>query len=84
MNRCDQCGNAYGQTFTVIMDGKNYNFDSFECAIELLAPHCFVCGTRVIGHGVEKDARVFCCANCARMEGVTELNDHSITEDINS
>lgn len=81
MNRCEQCGNAYGQTFVVSMNGASYTFDSFECAIEMLAPHCQECGTRVIGHGVESNGRVFCCAHCARMEGVTDLVDHSVSSD---
>lgn len=84
MNRCEQCGNAYAQTFSVTMNGKSFTFDCFECAIEMLAPHCEECGTRVIGHGVECDGKIFCCAHCARMEGVTTLVDHSVSEDISS
>jgi hypothetical protein len=82
MTRCDQCGNAYGHTFSITMSGSTYNFDCFECAIEMLAPRCFECNTRVIGHGVEKDARIFCCAHCARMEGVIDLTDHAVTEEL--
>ncbi len=81
MNKCEQCGNVYGQTFKVTMNGASYLFDSFECAIEMLAPRCTECGTRVIGHGVEKGSQVFCCAHCARMEGITELTDHSASEE---
>jgi hypothetical protein len=31
----------------------------------------------VIGHGVEDGLNVFCCAGCARMQGITDLKDHS-------
>jgi len=52
-------------------------FDSFECAIHAMAPTCSHCGCRVIGHGVEIPGggpeRVFCCAACARKEGVQEV-----------
>src|SRR5438034_1071911 len=42
-------------------------FDSFECAIHAVAaPACEHCGCRIIGHGVEADGRMFCCANCAK------------------
>ncbi len=44
-------------------------FDSFECAIQLLAPTCAHCRVRVIGHGVEADGIVFCSAHCARSVG---------------
>jgi hypothetical protein len=26
---------------------------------------------------VEKDDTIFCCAHCAKQEGVTELRDHA-------
>lgn len=81
MNRCDQCGNDYSQTFSVELDGRKYSFDCFECAIEMLAPKCQECGTRVIGHGVESKGMIFCCAHCARQEGVTTLRDHYSTDD---
>ena len=50
-------------------------FDSFECAIQALAPTCEHCGVRIVGHGLEKDGRMFCCDHCAEHEGVTELRD---------
>jgi hypothetical protein len=52
--------------------GRVGNFDSFECAIHALAPTCEHCGCRVIGHGVELGERIFCCANCAQMVGISE------------
>jgi hypothetical protein len=74
---CDQCGNAYAQTFQVHMKGKDYSFDCFECAIAKLAPHCNECDTRVIGHGVEYNSDIYCCAQCARNKGIEELQDHA-------
>lgn len=76
MERCDNCGNAYERNFKIIMEGKTYSFDSFECAINQLAPHCKSCDTRVIGHGLENGLDIYCCAGCARMAGVTKLKDH--------
>jgi hypothetical protein len=76
MEKCDNCGNAYHKTFKVNMLGKMYSFDSFECAINKLAPHCKSCDTRIIGHGVEDGTDIYCCAGCARMHGVTGLKDH--------
>ncbi len=76
MERCENCGNSYAKVFKVIMQGKTHVFDSFECAIQKLAPLCESCGTRIIGHGLEKGNLSFCCAGCARKLGVTELVDH--------
>lgn len=47
-------------------------FDSFECAIQRMAPMCEHCGCKVIGHGVEVEERFFCCAHCAREATSTE------------
>jgi Rieske Fe-S protein len=64
--KCDTCGNNYAEPFQVIMGGRTYTFDSFECAIQKLAPLCEHCGCRVIGHGEEKDGKIFCCSHCLR------------------
>ena len=67
MATCATCGNDYWMAFEVRTAGGNsYMFDSFECAVEKLAPRCEHCGCRIIGHGVEVSGRFFCCANCAR------------------
>lgn len=75
MQKCDFCGNEYDKTFEVIMGGETHVFDSFECAIQRLAPTCDNCGVRIIGHGLESNGDFFCCAHCAKQEGVKELQD---------
>jgi hypothetical protein len=77
MGTCETCGNEYRRTFDVVIDGATHTFDSFECAIEGVAPRCSHCGCRIIGHGVEEGETIFCCASCAQMEhGATQLRDH--------
>ena len=76
MSTCHTCGNAYEKTFTVLIDNRSYDFDSFECAIHALAPTCSHCGCRVLGHGMQSNSAIFCCANCAMAAGVTGLADH--------
>ncbi|HEX7087204.1 MAG TPA: hypothetical protein VF198_12635 [Vicinamibacterales bacterium] len=77
MAQCEVCGNEYDKAFEVRMAGARHVFDSFECAIHALAPTCAHCGCRVIGHGVEADGRMFCCASCARQAGVTAVADRA-------
>jgi Rieske Fe-S protein len=72
---CEVCGNDYDKAFEVRLNGGTHVFDSFECAIHALAPVCEHCGCRVIGHGVETDGRIFCCAHCASAVGATGLTD---------
>ncbi|MBZ0317007.1 MAG: hypothetical protein K8L91_11365 [Anaerolineae bacterium] len=77
MNVCEVCGNRYDKAFQVTRQGVTHIFDSFECAIQALAPTCDHCGCRVIGHGVEKDNVIYCCAHCAEQKGVTEMVDRA-------
>jgi hypothetical protein len=77
MAKCEVCENDYDKAFTVTMDGERHTFDSFECAIHALAPVCAHCGCKVVGHGVEHDGSVYCCANCAKMVGVSGLADRA-------
>lgn len=76
MARCDVCGNDYDKAFTVTLsDGSSHTSDSFECAIHAVAPTCAHCSCKIIGHGVESNGSIFCCASCARMSGVDGLQD---------
>jgi hypothetical protein len=42
-----------------------------------LAPRCVHCGCRIVGHGVESDGEIFCCAHCARHSGVMAVRDRA-------
>ena len=75
MARCEICGNEYDKAFQVIMDGETHVFDSFECAIQALAPTCAHCGVRIVGHGLENGGTYYCCAHCARQHGIESLRD---------
>jgi hypothetical protein len=77
MARCETCGNHYDKAFQVIIDGQSHTFDSFECAIEALAPNCQHCRCRIIGHGVEAGDQYFCCAHCAEEAGVRGMKDRA-------
>ena len=77
MAQCEACGNEYDKSFEVVMNGRSHTFDSFECAIRALAPHCATCGMRIIGHGRESEGRMFCCDHCAERAGVKGLKDRA-------
>lgn len=77
MASCEVCGNTYDKSFEIHVAGAVHVFDSFECAIHLIAPMCDHCGCKVIGHGVEADGNFYCCAHCARQEGVEEVADRA-------
>lgn len=79
MAKCEHCGNDYDKTFEIKRGAETHVFDSSECAINMMAPQCAHCGCRIIGHGVESGAKMFCCANCARESGETMLQDRNGT-----
>jgi hypothetical protein len=75
---CETCGNEYDKAFRVVTsDGEDHVFDSFECAIQALAPTCSHCRCRVIGHGMESDLKFYCCAHCAQSSGLPEMRDRA-------
>jgi hypothetical protein len=75
--RCEHCGNSYDKTFEVMIAGETHVFDSFGCAIHVLAPRCGHCGVPIISQGVEARGAYFCCAHCARQEGVRDVADRA-------
>lgn len=75
MSKCEYCGNDYDKSFEIVMAGQEHTFDSFECAIQALAPRCATCGVRIVGHGLESDGTFYCCQHCAMAAGVSGLND---------
>lgn len=77
MMECENCGNDYDKAFQIIMGGRTYNFDSFECAIHHLAPRCNHCKTPILGHGLESGGEFYCCAHCAQQKGELHLQDRA-------
>lgn len=75
MATCDTCGNDYDKTFTITQGEKTATFDSFECAAHAMAPTCAHCGCRILGHGVEAEGAIYCCAHCAEHSGAEGLTD---------
>jgi hypothetical protein len=82
--QCETCGNSYDKAFQVVLGGATHLFDSFECAIEALAPRCANCGVRVVGHGVEEGTSICCCKHCAaaiakssQPKGATAIRDRA-------
>jgi len=77
MARCDLCGNDYDKAFTMTREGETRTFDSFECAIAMMAPQCSHCRCKIIGHGIESSGKFYCCAHCAKVAGVSGVRDRA-------
>jgi hypothetical protein len=77
MKECECCGNTYDKVFEVRIGNTTHVFDSFQCAINMLAPRCAHCGVPIIGQGMEGNGQMFCCAHCARKAGIPDLQDRA-------
>ena len=75
MATCETCGNEYDKAMEITVAGATHTFDSFECAIHAIAPRCAHCGCTILGHGIEADGEMFCCAHCARRAGAEGAAD---------
>lgn len=74
---CDTCGNDYDKAFTLTQGDRSGTFDSFECAAHAMAPTCAHCECRILGHGVEADGVIYCCAHCAGHQGAHGVADRA-------
>ena len=77
MKTCECCGNSYDKAFELSIGGTAHIFDSFQCAIQVLAPRCFYCKVSIIGYGFEARGQYFCCAHCARQAGIEDVKDRA-------
>jgi hypothetical protein len=77
MAKCEVCGNDYDKSFELIAGGTKHVFDSFECAIQAVAPSCEHCKCKIIGYGVEVHGHFFCCAHCANHSTGAGLKDRA-------
>lgn len=65
METCASCGREATDLFTIIRDDLTRKFDSFECAIHVMAPRCAHCQCTILGHPVHHNGGTFCCEHCA-------------------
>ena len=77
MANCEVCGNEYDKAFVVEAAGARHTFDSFECAIQAMAPICEHCQCKVIGHGFEVEARFSLRTLRARLVTSADVKDRA-------
>ena len=69
---CEVCGNNQGHCSEVRLGGEKHVFDSFECAIRALTPHCGYCGCQLTGHGIVVGNTIYCSYQCAHDDSARE------------
>src|ERR687897_2847369 len=59
---------------TLLLGDSTCSTASSARSTRLLRP-ASTCGVRIIGHGVEANGSLYCCAHCASMSSATEVQD---------
>jgi len=76
--KCDTCGNTNDNMFVIDKGTRWGTFDTFECAIEAMAPTCAHCGCTILGHMTESDDETYCCAHCAESARAKKGNSSEV------
>ena len=74
---CEVCGKSEDRCFEVHLGGERHVFDSFECAIRGLIPQCPLCGSVILGPGIQVGDKQYCSYACASLPSAVEIEVHS-------
>lgn len=67
--RCVNCGFNIEKDYILFINGTEFTFDSFECAVNFVAPRCANCNSIIMGRGIQQSGDMFCCSTCSK-EGI--------------
>lgn len=65
--RCVNCGLNIEKDYILFVNGTEFTFDSFECAVNFVAPRCACCNSIIMGRGIEKKGEMFCTPACSHV-----------------
>lgn len=64
--RCMNCGLNIEKDYILYINGTEFSFDSFECAINFVAPRCAHCNKIILDRGIKHDDEIFCNPFCRK------------------
>ena len=62
--RCENCGLNIEKDYILFVNGREFTFDSFECAANFVAPRCTYCNS-IMAPEAEYSSKSFCCLFCS-------------------
>jgi hypothetical protein len=71
--RCMNCGTNIEKDYILFINGSEFTFDSFECAVTFVAPRCSNCQTIIMGKGIHGRGQVFCSPACSHSENFSQV-----------
>ena len=63
-SRCINCGENIEKDYILFINGAEFVFDSFECAVNFVAPRCAHCNSVILGPGVKQLDDTYCGTSC--------------------
>lgn len=66
--RCVNCGFNIEKDYILFINGTEFTFDSFECAVNFVAPRCANCNSIVMGRGIHNEGDMYCSSTCKEAE----------------
>lgn len=71
--KCLNCGEDIEKDYILFINGTEYTFDSFECAVNFMAPRCCNCNSVIMGHGIRTEGEIYCSKSCANSENYNQV-----------
>ena len=71
--RCVNCGSNIEKDYILFINGAEFVFDSFECAVKFVAPRCAHCNSIIMGKGFSKSDELFCSVSCSNETNFSPL-----------
>ena len=73
--RCIKCGLTIEKDYILFINGTEFTFDSFECAVNFVAPRCANCNSVILKDGIQISEAKYCNHFCfLEKESSLQLN----------
>jgi hypothetical protein len=71
--KCLNCGSSIEKDYILFINGAEYSFDSFECAVNFVAPRCSHCQSVIFGTGLKDAGVMFCNTTCSEKGQIVSM-----------
>ena len=71
--RCVNCGLNIEKDYILFINGTEFTFDSFECAVNFVAPRCARCNAIIMGRGTHHTDEIFCSPLCSEEKNYSPI-----------
>lgn len=62
--RCEKCGLNIEKDYILFINGKEFTFDSYDCAVNFVAPRCAHCNSIIAHREIKHREEAYCSQYC--------------------